>query len=173
MASPLLPYTAEHYNSLLELLEAKDQFKFMGASEILSTRFGPVLVKHHVEGILGVVLLQNQNERLVGLGSANVLCAGKPPNVAASSWRFIGESIVPYEFVCSDAKTFLAQTQPFLAEFRARINEWETGQHFWYLVFSQEESISGPVTPEKNQYCILIHDAHGLLSTIAVKSRLD
>jgi hypothetical protein len=152
MAIPLLPYSAEHYNSLPELREAKDQFKSLGASEILFNKIGPALVRHHVEGILGVVLLHNhfllsQNEKLTGFGSAAVPCAGELPNVTASSWRFIGEGIVPYEFFCSDAKTSLAQTQPFLAEFRAIINEWKLANIFG-ICSLKEESIGGPVTTE-------------------------
>jgi len=152
MAIPLLPYSAEHYNSLPELRKAKDQFKSLGASEILFNKIGPALVRHHVEGILGVVLLHNhfllsQNEKLVGFGSAAVPCAGELPNVTASSWRFISEGIVPYEFVCSDAKTSLAQTQQFLAEFRAIINEWKLANVFG-ICSLKEDSIGGPVTTE-------------------------
>ena len=39
----------EHYNLLPELREAKDQFKSLGASEILFTEIGLALVRHYME----------------------------------------------------------------------------------------------------------------------------
>jgi len=152
MAIPILPYSVEHYNSLPELREAKDQFKSLGASEILFTEIGPALVRHHVENILGVVLLHNhfllsQNEKLVDVGSVAVPCAEELPNVSASSWRFTDKGIAPYEFVRSDAKTSLAQMEPFLAEFRTIIIKWKLGNVFG-ICSLKEGSVGRPVTTE-------------------------
>jgi hypothetical protein len=113
MAIPILPYSVEHYNSLPELRKAKDQFKSSGASEILFAEIGPALVRHHIENILGVVLLHNhfllsQNEKLIDVGSVAVPCVEELPDVSASSWRFIDGGIAPYEFVRSATKTSLA-----------------------------------------------------------------
>lgn len=152
MAIPILPYSVEHYNSLPELCEAKAQFKSLGASEILSTEIGPVLVRHHVENILDVVLLHNhfllsQNEKLISISSIAIPCAEEFPNVSASSWRFTNEGIAPYEFVCLDAKTSLAQMEPFLAEFHTIINKWKLGNIFG-ICSLKEGSVYRPVTME-------------------------
>lgn len=152
MAIPILPYSVEHYNSLPELCEAEDQFKSSGASEILFTEIGPALVRHHVENILGVVLLHNhfllnQNEKLVDVGHVAIPCAEELPNVSASSWRFIDEGIAPYEFVRSATETSLAQMEPFLAEFRTIINK-RSLDHVFGICSLKEESIDGPVTTE-------------------------
>jgi hypothetical protein len=152
MAIPLLPYSVEYYNLLPELCKAKDQFKSLGASEILFNKIGPALIRHYIEGILGVVLLYNhfllsQNEKFIGFGSIAVPYTGELPNITASSWYFIGESIIPYEFFCSDIKISLAQMQPFLAEFRTIINKWKLANIFG-ICSLKEESIGGPVTTE-------------------------
>ena len=59
MALHVLPYAVEHYNSLLELRIAKDQFESARASEILFTEIGKAFVKYHVENTLGIALLHN------------------------------------------------------------------------------------------------------------------
>lgn len=59
MAVPVLPYAMEHYNFLPELGVAKDQFESARAFEILFTEVGKAFITHHVEKLLGVILLHN------------------------------------------------------------------------------------------------------------------
>jgi hypothetical protein len=152
MAIPLLPYTVKYYNSLPELREAKDQFESLRASDVLFTEIGQALVRHHVENILGIVLLHNhfllgQNEILVSHDSVAVPCSEKLPNVCASSWRFIDEGITPYEFIYSATKTPLDQMQPFLAEFSAIIKKWKLVDIFG-ICSLKKGSVDRPVTVE-------------------------
>lgn len=105
MALPILPYAVEYYNSLPELGVAKDHFDSARVSEILYADIGKAFIKHHVENILGVVLLHNHflfepQEMLANVGSMAVPWdttsgAEELKNVNASSWRFTKEGIVP------------------------------------------------------------------------------
>ena len=59
MAVPVLPYTMKYYNFLPKLHEAKCQFEFTRASEVLFTKIENAFIKHHVEELLEVALLHN------------------------------------------------------------------------------------------------------------------
>jgi len=111
---PVLPYAVEHYNSLPELREAKDQLISSGASGVLFTEIGPGACKTPCRKILGVILHNHfrlsHDEKLVDFGSVAVPCAEELPNVNASSWRFTDEAIAPYEFVRSAGKISLTHS---------------------------------------------------------------
>jgi hypothetical protein len=152
MAIPIFPYSVDYYNSLPDISEAKDQFISSRASDILFSEIGPALVRHHVENLVGVILLHNhfflnQNEKLIDVGSVAVPCTEELANVNASSWRFVDEGIVPYEFVRSATEVPLAQMQPFLEEFRAIINKWNL-VNVLGICSLKEESINRPVATE-------------------------
>lgn len=108
MATPVLPYTVEHYNFLPELQVAQSQFEYARVSDILFTEIGKAFVKHHVENVLGVVLLHNHfllepHEMLVSVDSVAVpwdtrAGAKELGTVNATAWRFTGNGIAPYEF---------------------------------------------------------------------------
>lgn len=136
MASLVLPYTVEHYNSLPELQVAKFQFESVRASDILFTDIGRVFVKHHVENMLGVVLLHNHfllnpHEMLVSVNSAAVPWDTRSSTkelgaVNASSWRFTENGIAPYEFthMAPEIPLDCQPMQSFFQELGAILAKW-------------------------------------------------
>ena len=136
MAVPVLPYTAEYYNSLPELQEAKRQFESAQAFEILYMEIGKAFIKHHVENILGAILLHNHflvgpHEKLVNIEdniAVPVDTSGTKQlgPVNASAWRFMTNGIAPYEFTRTEQETSLDSQpmQSFLEEFAAILAKW-------------------------------------------------
>ncbi len=136
MAIAILPYAVEHYNSLPELRVAKDQFESGRASEILFSEIGRAFLKHHVEHILGVILLHNHfllnpDEMLVNVDSVAIPWDARSgsrelTDVNASAWRFTEKGIAPYEFAHAAAGMPLddRQMQAFFVELGAILEKW-------------------------------------------------
>ncbi len=128
MTIAILLYAVEHYNSLLELHVAKDQFEFGRASKILFSKIERAFLKHHVEHILSVILLHNHfllnlDEMLVNVDSVAIPWNARSgsrefTNVNASAWRFIEKGIASYEFAHAAARMPLddRQMQAFFVE---------------------------------------------------------
>ncbi len=76
MATAVLPYSAQHYNSLPSIADAGSSFK-PAYIALLTTTIGQVLVKHKVQKFFSIILLHNylsldENEILVNHGSVAV-----------------------------------------------------------------------------------------------------
>ena len=159
MAVNVLPYAVEHYNSLPELRVVKGQFESARASEILFTEIGRALVKHHVENILGVILLHNHfllepHEMLVNVDSVAVPWdtasgAKELASVKASAWRFTENGIVAYEFAHAAEEVALQchQMQTFLLELGAILEKWNLANIFGICALS-EKNLDRPTTME-------------------------
>ena len=130
MAVPNLPYSVEYHNSLPDIADAKIQFDSLDADKILFTDIGRAFVKHHVEIMLGVVLLHNhfllaQDEILVNVGPVAVPWktdsgAKELKDVYPSSWGFTKDGIAAYEFGHAAPRVALdSQLQLFLSELGA------------------------------------------------------
>ena len=136
MAVAVLPYAVEHYNTLPELHAARNEFESKQASKILYTELGKVFVTHHVEYIVGIILLHNHfflepYEKLVSVNSAavpwdNRSSAKESADITATAWRFIDNGIAPYEFTYGAPKiSFDCQRmQAFLLELGAVLRKW-------------------------------------------------
>lgn len=136
MAVPTLPYSVEYHNSLLDLDDAKTQLDLVDDPKILFTDTGRAFLKHHVENMLGIVLLHHhfllaQDEMLVNVGPVAVPWktdsgAEELRDVHPCSWDFTKDGIAPYEFVHAAPKVNLdSQLQPFLSELGAILKERE------------------------------------------------
>lgn len=159
MAVPVLPYAVEHYNSLPELRVAKDQFESARASEILFTEVGKAFITHHVEKILGVVLLHNHfllgpQEMLVNVDSVAVpwdISSGAEEfaDVNASAWRFTDKGIAPYEFAYAALETSLdgLAMQSFVLELGAILKKWDLANVLGICSLG-EKHIDRPATME-------------------------
>lgn len=132
MATTILDYSAEHYNSLPSIMDAGTNLKPADIS-LLTTTIGQVFVKHEVQNLFGITLLHNhfsldENEILVNIGSVAVpwkttSLAGQLRDVKGSAWRFTEQGVAPYEFaydvtVLPDVSDF----QPFLSELRVLLD---------------------------------------------------
>lgn len=77
MALLILPYFVECYNSLLDVADANNGIDWRDAIKILLTDIGLFFLKHHVENMLGIILLHHRlflarDKMLVDLGSVAV-----------------------------------------------------------------------------------------------------
>lgn len=153
MAVSILPYSLEYYNSLPDLLEARERFQSARASDFLFIEIGQLLVHHGVENVIGVVLLHNhfpleQHEMLVTFGSVTVPVATPLPDVGASSWRFVKGGIAPYEFIQPATKMSLnGQMESFLIEFRALLEKLGLTDILG-ICFLKPGSLNEPATTE-------------------------
>ncbi|KAI1175976.1 hypothetical protein F4777DRAFT_597917 [Nemania sp. FL0916] len=129
MATAVLPYSAQHYNSLPSIADASSS---LNSTEIdqLTTTIGQVFIKHKVQNLFGIILLHNhfpldEDEVLVNIGSVAVpwkttSLAKQFRDVRSSAWRFIEQGIAPYEFVYDvSSRPDVSGFQPFLTELRA------------------------------------------------------
>lgn len=106
-----LPYSAEHYDSLPDIMDAAESLASSGVLSSLASSIGSIFVKHGTEDIFGLILLHRHfdmepTERLVEFGNVSV-----PWDVTSNgeemgkiqpvSWRFVGGGIVPYEFTAN------------------------------------------------------------------------
>lgn len=136
MASSMLPYAVEYYNSLPELGVAKERYETRKASKTLVADFGKAFVAHHVESILGLALLHNHfllqnHEILVNVDSVAVpwdvtTGAKELLDVHASSSRFTDDGIAPYEFAHAAPELSLDdhRVQAFVLELGTILNKW-------------------------------------------------
>jgi hypothetical protein len=132
MATAILEYEPQHYDSLPLVLKAADNAEPSGAITALDT-VGKIFVKYRVENDLGIILLHKHfklsaEERLVQFNNAAI-----PWNINKNSidfenaipaaWRFVLGGLVPYEFIYPnlDSSKPLVQLSrgPFLDELRA------------------------------------------------------
>ena len=107
MATAVLSYNAQHYNSLPSIADAGTNLKPEDIA-LLTLTIGQVFVKHKVQNLFGVILLHNHfsldaDEMLVNIGSVAVpwktsSLATQLRDVKASAWRFTEQGVAPYEF---------------------------------------------------------------------------
>lgn len=76
MATTVLPYSAQHYNSLPSIADAGRSLQPADIA-LLTTTIGQVFVKHKVQKLFGIILLHNhfsldEDEILVNIGSVAV-----------------------------------------------------------------------------------------------------
>ena len=120
MATAILPYTVQPYNSLPSIMDAGSNFKPADIA-LLTTTIGQVFVKHEVQKFFGIVLLHNhfsldENEMLVNIGSVAVPCktsslAVQQGDVKGSAWRFTehgtsSHTACPHNLISADSSHF-------------------------------------------------------------------
>lgn len=129
MGTVVLPYSAQHYNSLPGIEDAGSGLK-PSDIEQLTAAVGNVFVKHQVQSLFGIILLHNhfpldEDEMLVNIGSVAIpwktsSLAQELRDVKGSSWRFTDKGLAPYEFVHDTATRLnIDGFQSFLSELRA------------------------------------------------------
>ena len=84
MATAVLSYSAQHYNSLPSIVDADRNLKPVDIA-LLTTTIGQVFVKHKVQKLFGIILLHNHfsldsDEILVNI--ASVAVPWKTPSLA-------------------------------------------------------------------------------------------
>jgi hypothetical protein len=149
MATAVLPYSAQHYNSLPNIADAGSSLKPADIA-LLTTTIGQVFVKHKVQKLFGIILLHNhfsldENEILVNMGSVAV--PWKVPNlverlrdVRGSAWRFTEQGIAPYEFAYDvSLQPNISDFQPFLSELRALLDRLSLAKKFGICVFTNKD----------------------------------
>ncbi|KAI0137609.1 hypothetical protein F4776DRAFT_622711 [Hypoxylon sp. NC0597] len=99
-----------HYNTLLDLFVAAEEFEKRELEKLVDTQIGNLFVEHEVQSILGLTLIHrhfslNDGEKLVNYGAVAYPwdMSNATDEVAReihpSSWRFTGPStLAPYEF---------------------------------------------------------------------------
>lgn len=132
MATVILPYSTQDYNSLPNIADAGSSLKPADIA-LLTTVVGQVFVKHKVQDIFGIILLHNhfsldENEILVNIGPVAVpwktsSLIEQQRDVRGSAWRFIEQGIAPYEFTYDvSSQPDVGGFQPFLSELRALLD---------------------------------------------------
>lgn len=152
MATAVLPYSAQHYNSLPSIADAGRSLK-PAEIALLTTTIGQVFVKHKVQKLFGIILLHNhfsldENEILVNIGSVAV--PWKTPSLAeqfrdvkGSAWRFTEQGIAPYEFAYDvSSLPDVSGFQPFISELRALLNRLGLTEKLGICVFTGEDTDS-------------------------------
>lgn len=107
MATAVLPYSVQRYNSLPNIADAGINLTSADIA-LLTTTIGQVFVKYEVQYLFGIILLQNhfsldESEILVNVGSVAVPWkttsrAEQLRDVKGSAWRFTEQGVAPYEF---------------------------------------------------------------------------
>ncbi|KAJ9137753.1 hypothetical protein NKR23_g9013 [Pleurostoma richardsiae] len=128
MATAILPYSAQHYNSLPSI---QDAGRSLTPSELeeLPAAVGGIFVRHAVQDRFGLILLHNHfpveaDEMLVSFGNVALPYKTSSPaaelcDIKGSSWRFVDKDLIPYEFVHNSAsRPGIQDFQPFLSELR-------------------------------------------------------
>ena len=133
MASMILPYATEHYNSLPGIMESELRFKECRTIDAFGL-IGEIFLKYRVQQKLGLALLHQHfalaaDEKLVKFGNVAVPWktaeqGDEPRNVSPTSWRFIKDGVIPYEFGWgSESKVSLDDYTDFLAHFSSALQE--------------------------------------------------
>jgi len=149
MATAVLPYSTQHYNSLPSIADAGRSLKPADIA-LLTTTIGQVFVKHKVQKLFGIILLHNhfsldENEILVNIGSVAV--PWKTPSLAeqlrdvkGSAWRFTEQGIAPYEFAYDvSSLPDVSGFQPFISELRALLDRLGLTEKLGICVFTSED----------------------------------
>ena len=159
MVLQVLPYSVEHYNSLPELGDAKQEFDAANVFNILYTEIGSIFIKHQVQDILGITLLHNHfpldpNEMLVTFNSVAVpwdTTSGvkELSSVNATAWRFTDHGLAPYEFAHAAIAVPLGQhpMPSFLQELAVTFRKWNL-TNILGICSLGETSIDSPVAME-------------------------
>lgn len=149
MATAILPYNAQQYNSLPSIADAGTSLKPEDIA-ILTSTIGQVFVKHEVQNIFGIILLHNHfsldvDEMLVNIGSVAVpwktsSLATQLRNVRGSAWRFTEQGVAPYEFAYDVAPgPDVGGFQPFLSELRALLQHLGLAEKLGICAFTRED----------------------------------
>ncbi|KAI0003449.1 hypothetical protein F4779DRAFT_621876 [Xylariaceae sp. FL0662B] len=133
MATAVLPYSAQHYNSLPSIGDAGSNLKPEDIV-LFTMTIGQVFVKHKVQKLFGIILLHNhfsldENEILVNIGSVAVpwktsSLSEQLRDVRGSAWRFTEQGLAAYEFAydVSSSQPDISGFRPFLSELRALLD---------------------------------------------------
>lgn len=149
MATAVLPYSAQHYNSLPNIADAGISLKPADIA-LLTTTIGEVFVKHGVQKLFGITLLHNHftldtNEMLVNIGSVAVpwetpSLAEQLRDVKGSAWRFTEQGLAPYEFAYDvNTRPDIGGFQPFLSELSALLDRLGLTGKLGICCFSRED----------------------------------
>ncbi|KAI1443543.1 hypothetical protein F5Y02DRAFT_392755 [Annulohypoxylon stygium] len=124
-----------HYNTLLDLFEAADEFEKRQLEDLVDTQIGDLFVEHGVQSILGLTLTHrhfplNDGEKLVNYGPVaypwdmNTTTDEVALEIHPSSWRFAGPgTLAPYEFeyIAGPASPENPLDKPKIQEFLDRL----------------------------------------------------
>ena len=149
MATAVLSYNAQHYNSLPSIADAGTNLKPEDIALLTST-IGPVFVKHEVQNLFGITLLRNHfpldsDELLVNIGSVAVpwktlSLATQLRDARSSAWRFTQQGVAPYEFVYDVAsRPDVGGFRPFLSELRALLDRLGLMEKLGVCAFTRED----------------------------------
>ncbi|KAI1132210.1 hypothetical protein F5Y10DRAFT_261456 [Nemania abortiva] len=107
-----LPYSHEHYDSLLDIMDAANALESSGILTSLTSSIGRIFIKHGVENVFGLALLHKHfdmepTEMLVEFGNVSVpwdaeCNKSEIHRITPTSWRFITGGIAPYEFTAGE-----------------------------------------------------------------------
>lgn len=163
MATAVLSYSVEHYNSLPSIADAGISLQPADIS-LLTTMIGQVFVKHEVQNLFGIILLHNhfsldENEILVNIGSVAVPWkttsrAEQLRDVQGSAWRFTERGVAPYEFaydVNSLPLPDVSDFQPFLSEFRVLLDRLGLTGKLGICAFREGEDLDSTTQMEFTQ----------------------
>jgi hypothetical protein len=149
MATAVLLYSVQHYNSLPSIADAGSSLKPADIA-LLTTTIGQVFVKHKVQKLFGIILLHNyfsldENEILVNIGSVAVpwktlSLVEQLRHVKGSAWRFTEQGIAPYEFAYDvSSRPDVSGFQPFISELRALLDRLGLTEKLGICVFTGED----------------------------------
>ena len=151
----VLPYNAHHYNSVLTLGVAAENFqKICAAIDSALESIGEIFVKHHVQNVLGLILLHQRfslsaSEKLVSTGvvatpwditsGAKELAEARP-----SSWRFTSEGIAVYELThASQVKQLNRRVEQFLSDLALVFEMLDLTDTLGIFAIDDEATITG------------------------------
>jgi hypothetical protein len=149
MATTALPYSAQHYNSLLNIEDASNNFTPADIA-LLTTAIGQVFIKHNVQRLFGITLLHShfsldENEILLNTESSAVPweTPGRVEellNVKCNAWRFVEQGIAPYEFTSDiSPRPKVSDFQPFLSELKALLESLGLIKKLGIYVFTSDD----------------------------------
>ncbi|KUJ11613.1 uncharacterized protein LY89DRAFT_674189 [Mollisia scopiformis] len=123
MSNIVLPYSAHHYNSLPDIMDASLNFKPTDAT-FLTTIIGQLFVKHQVQKHFGIILLHkhfplDENEKLVNC------------QAVAVPWK-----------TSSHDEQMSAALEPFLSELRAVLKRLGLLEKLGICAFTSEDADS-------------------------------
>ena len=149
MATAVLSYNAQNYNSLPSIANAGTDLKPADIALLTST-IGQVFVKHEVQNLFGIILLHNHfsldaDEMLVNIGSMAVpwktsSLATQLHDVRGSAWRFTEQGVAPYELAYDIAsRPDIGSFQPFLSEMGALLDRLGLTGKLGICAFTRED----------------------------------